>query len=298
MYNNRILAIDDTHLNLKIMKDILEGEGFEFFSSCTVEGIEDLVEEVTPDVILLDIVMPIRDGFDICKSIKSNSRICDIPIIMVSASTKSTELKKALDLGAFDYIKKPFEELEVIARVNSALRLKMYQTKLKDLATKDGLTGIYNRSTFMELLSSELNKKEDVKSDLGLALLMIDIDDFKHVNDTYGHQTGDLILKELSAILKSSIKRTDFIGRYGGEEICIVLNKISREDSISVAERLRSITEKYDFMYEGNLVKITISIGVVFKRNNVCLNCRNLVKTADSNLYQSKHNGKNQYTAS
>jgi two-component system cell cycle response regulator len=200
--NEKILVIDDTKLNISILTDILENESFTVFSADNGLPVLEMAHRLQPDVILLDIIMPVIDGFEVCKLLKSDHELKDIPVIMVTARTEGNDIKNALEIGAFDYIKKPFDEIEVIARIHSALRLKKLQDKLKDLAMKGALTGLYNYALLLELFEKEIAKQERISRDI--SFVMLDIDYFKKINDTYGHTPGNIILKELSNILIST----------------------------------------------------------------------------------------------
>lgn len=287
----KILVVDDTKLNIKLLTNILESEGYIVYSVDNGLKVQDLAHSIKPDIILLDIVMPVMDGFEVCGILKSDYELKDIPVIMVTSKTNGSDVKRALDLGAFDYIKKPVDEWEVIARVQSALRLKLYQDKLKDMAVKDSLTGIFNHGLLIELLDKEISKQERKGYDICFA--MMDIDYFKKVNDTYGHASGDVILKELSGILKDSLRKSDIIGRYGGEEFGIILPEVSQTDACRLCERIRHNVEGHCFMADDTCIHITISIGICFKRAKDSMSCTEMVKIADEALYMSKTKGRN-----
>lgn len=287
----KILVVDDSKLNIKILTGILEQEGFQVYSANYGLMALGMAHDVKPDIILLDIVMPGIDGFEVCKMLKNDSELKDIPVIMVTSKTNGEDVKKALDLGALDYIKKPLDEWEVIARVQSALRLKEYQDKLKEMAVKDSLTGIYNHGLLVELLDKEISKQQ--RKGYDICFVMIDIDYFKKVNDTYGHAAGDTILKELANILSNSIRKSDIIGRYGGEEFGIILSDIKQVDACQLCERIRQNVENYSFIVDNNLIHVTISIGICYKRANDKMTCIQMIKIADNSLYTSKAKGRN-----
>lgn len=289
--STRILVVDDSRLNIMLLTEILESEGYEVYSTDNGLSVLEMSHSVKPDIILLDIVMPGMDGFEVCHDLKNDFELKDIPIIMVTARTNGSDVKKALDLGAFDYIKKPVDEWEVIARVQSALRLKEYQDRLKNLAVKDSLTGIFNHGLLIELLEKEISKQE--RKGYNLCFVMIDIDYFKRVNDTYGHTSGDIVLKELAGILSSSIRKSDTIGRYGGEEFAFILPDISQTDACRLCERLRANIENHCFYVDNKCVHITISVGICFKKATDYINHIDMVKAADDALYTSKSKGRN-----
>ena len=290
MYD-RILVVDDNSKNLRLLKDILEDENFTVFTANNGLPVLEMTHNIKPDIILLDVMMPGMDGFEVCKLLKGDYEIKNIPVIMVTAKTESADLKKALEIGAFDYVKKPIDEMEVIARVKSALRFKQYQDKLNEMASKDGLTGVFNHALLIELFEKELSKQE--RNCGNIAFVMLDIDFFKKVNDTYGHISGDKVLKELSEILTSSTRNSDIVGRYGGEEFGIILPEITAENAYQLCERIRQAVENHDFSTGKDIIKITISMGIFFKDSKNTINSQSMIKKADEALYKAKQNGRN-----
>ena len=289
--NTKILVVDDNRLNVRLLTEILEDEGYIVYSADNGLVVLDIAHKIIPDIILLDIMMPGMDGFEVCGLLKKDYVLKAIPVIMVTAKTDGKDVKRALELGAFDYIKKPVDEGEVIARVQSALRFKEYEDRLKELALKDSLTGLYNHGLLMELLEKELIKQERKEYDICFA--MIDIDYFKRINDMYGHMAGDEVLMQLSDIFTSSVRASDIVGRYGGEEFGIILPEVSREDAFQLCERLRENIENYRFQAGHEVVFITVSIGICFKRFKEIISSCEMVKKADDALYISKRSGRN-----
>jgi diguanylate cyclase (GGDEF)-like protein len=215
----------------------------------------------------------------------------DIPVIIVTAKTDTKDIKTAFDLGAFDYIKKPLDEIEVIARVKSALRFKEQQDKLKEMAFKDGLTGLFNHAVLMELFEKEVKKQE--RSIRSISFMMLDIDFFKKVNDTYGHLAGDMIIKQVADILKSSVRDSDIVGRYGGEEFGVVLPEANAQEACIVGERIRQAVENNAFDIGTEKVKITLSVGIYVKDHADAIGYKEVIKKADDALYKAKQNGRN-----
>jgi diguanylate cyclase (GGDEF)-like protein len=289
--DRKILIADDNAKNVRLLKDILEDEGYMVFTEDNGLSVLDIAHQIMPDAILLDIMMPGKDGFDVCRELKEDFDTKDIPIIMVTAKIDGKDLKKAFELGAFDYIKKPIDEVEVVARVQSALRQKLQMDKLKELASKDGLTGVYNHSLLMELFEKEYYKQE--RNGGSISFVMLDIDFFKKVNDTYGHTYGDVILQKLAAILTDSVRSSDIVGRYGGEEFSIVIPEFTLETVYRICERIRSTVEAYEFVVGKETIRITISIGICFKLANDQIDSMDMVKMADEALYRAKQNGRN-----
>lgn len=287
----KVLVVDDNYLNIRLLGDILSDENFEVFSADNGLDVLKITREKSPDVILLDIMMPGLDGFEVCKLLKEQYELKDIPVIMVTAKTEGTDLKKAFENGAFDYIKKPIDEVEVIARVRSALRYKEQQDQLVERASRDGLTGLYTHAVLIELFEKEIAKQERNLSTI--SFVMLDIDFFKHVNDSYGHVCGDEILRELSYILMSSVRKGDIVGRYGGEEFGLAVLNLEKEDIFKICERIRRKIEEHSFTFEDKLIKVTVSMGVVFKDIQDKITVENMIKKADEALYIAKNSGRN-----
>ncbi len=288
----KILVVDDNKLNIRILSDILEQEGYAVFSLTDGTAVMETVLSVQPDAILLDIIMPQIDGLDVCLALKTSDETKSIPVIMVTSVTEGDVLRKAFDIGAFDYIKKPFDQIEIIARLKSAIRFYDQQKQLETLAMRDGLTNLYNHRMIMELLETECYKSIQLQK--SIAFMMFDIDNFKKINDTYGHKTGDFILQNMAVLLQDTASAlTDLIGRYGGEEFCIVLPNQPLEKVLLLSDNLRKSIEMYDFFVDNLHIHITTSIGIAYKESisNLCPN--DIVITADKNLYKAKNNGRN-----
>lgn len=290
------MVVDDSRFNLRLLQDILENEGFVVHTvNQSLAAIQE-ARNFQPDIILLDIVMPNIDGFEICRLLKEDLRLADVPVIMITAKVGASDVKKALELGAFDYIRKPVDEVEVIARIHSAIKYKDIQDKLKEMATKDGLTGVYNHSLLLELFYKETVRCKRLER--CTSFVMIDIDSFKKVNDTYGHQAGDIVLKELSLILQNNTRVNDIVGRYGGEEFGIVISEVTDSDLIELCERIRAKVEDYNFNIGQEIIHISVSIGICTKKPGTELPISDIIKRADEALYLAKKKGKNRIVIS
>lgn len=289
--NKKILVVDDNKLNLLLISQILEDEDYQVVTLENGKDIFDKCKTIKPDAILLDIMMPEIDGFEVCKLLKEYPETTDIPIIMVTAKTDGEDLREAFQLGAFDYIKKPIDELEVIARLNSALKFSDQQKQLATMAMKDGLTDLYNHKLIKELFEREYSKA--VREDHSIAFLMIDIDHFKNVNDTYGHTAGDKVIREVAEILHKNARLSDIVGRYGGEEFCMILPGVSDDSVQTICERIRETVEKHTFEVSDDSIHITISIGVCYKSPAHSSSYEEMIIQADKALYQAKNSGRN-----
>ncbi|MDW7681568.1 MAG: diguanylate cyclase [bacterium] len=301
-----VLVVDDLHLNRKLQRLYLTEVGYRVVLA--EDGIDALhkVKDVLPDLILLDVMMPRMNGFEVCRHIKHNVKTRYIPIIMVTALNEIESKIKGIESGADDFICKPFNKLELLARVKSLLRIKYLnkelqlkvrqledaQIELKKLAVTDGLTGAYNYRFFKEQLQKEITRAQRHKSHV--SIVMIDIDYFKNYNDTHGHPAGDEVLKTISALLKKNIRNLDVAARYGGEEFVLILIESDKNAASIVARKIKDLVEKFKFKAEETQPngKITVSIGVSTYPDDA-QSFGQLVELADERLYKAKNAGRN-----
>ncbi len=294
---SKILIIDDSKSIHKVLSDLLMNNGYTpIVASDGEEGIEK-AETVLPDVILLDIGLPGMDGFEVCKVLKKSRPTKDIPILFLTGHyPDASDAVKGFELGAYDYIRKPFEADELLARIRVVLNIRKQQEEIKYLSVTDELTGLFNR----RMLKYRLEESFAVVHRYGspLTCLMLDIDYFKKVNDSYGHMAGDLVLQELACLLKEHTRTEDNLIRYGGEEFLIILYETINKAYI-IAERLRKSIEDHKFhpgKEESKTLSITVSIGLSTYLAHVSDEQDTLIALADSALYLSKQNGRNRVT--
>jgi len=281
----KVLIIDDNGENIKIAAKFIKSDEVIIWTAMNGKiGIE-VAKEKHPDIILLDIQMPEMDGFEVCKILKADKETENIPIIFMTARTDVESIKEAFEVGAADYITKPIKQFEIIARVKTQLKLTESIKELKETAYTDGLTKLYNHKKIFESLDLEIKREKRYKNNL--SVMIVDIDFFKTVNDTYGHHMGDIVLEKLSEIIKATIRDADIAGRYGGEEFLIIFPEISEDEAFRAGERLRKNIEAVEF---ENRIKITISGGVAEYIGKTALE---LIEKADRNLYRAKENGRN-----
>ncbi|MFO7890172.1 MAG: diguanylate cyclase [bacterium] len=301
-----ILVVDDEANNRLLLKTYLTSEGYNIdMASNGVDAIKK-VNELSPSIIILDVVLPDMDGFHICRKLKSSKNTNFIPVILVTALRGDEERIKGTTAGADDFITKPYNRVELITRVKSLIRIKhlhksleqkyheleIVKEKLKKLAVTDGLTGLFNYRAFKNQIHYEIIRSK--RFNLPVSLLMIDIDHFKRYNDTFGHPKGDKVLKQFSELLTVNLREVDTIARYGGEEFAIILPGTNKKASFIVAEKLRKLIEEYDFPLSEKLPdkKLTISIGIASFPIDV-EDEENLILSADKALYKAKNTGRN-----
>ncbi len=293
----RILIVDDVIENIALLKFELEDDGFEVLSAQTGEDCLLVARSMPkPSLILLDINMPGMSGIDTLTLLKRDDLAQDIPVIMVSANDSDENIIKAIDIGAHDFVKKPIDYPVLAARMRSALRLaraldalEKANIDLNDLATKDSLTGAFNRRHFFSLARREAVRAIRYKS--AVAIMMIDIDHFKHINDTYGHAAGDIALTELSKCCQTAARSSDIFGRIGGEEFALCCPECDISGAKVLAERLRSACEGLRIELHDAAFSITLSIGITML--NTGESFEKALQRADKGLYQAKEQGRN-----
>ncbi len=298
-YIPTILIVDDMAANISILSDLLQKDYKVRVAKSGQRALEVAQsEESKPDLILLDIEMPQMSGYEVCKILKSSSKTRDIPIIFVTAKNDVIDEEYGLNLGAIDYIKKPFHPAIIKIRVKNNIDLKIKSDKLEELSMCDALTGIPNRRFFQDAYDKKY--KEVLRDGKRVALMMIDVDYFKLYNDNYGHWQGDDCLKKVASALRKTLKRpTDMVARYGGEEFVIILKDVDKEGAKTVAESLVKAVEQMKIPHAHSSVSefVTISVGVALKEVDEEISQEELVKLADEQLYRAKESGRNRYCA-
>ena len=286
----KVLIVDDCSFALENAKVCLSKENLNIITASTGEEGLKLAEREKPDLILLDVNMPKMSGFDVCCKIKTNKDLCMTPIIFLTGSNDTQDKIKGLDVGAIDYVTKPFDTFELKARVNAALRTKRMQDLLVEYANIDPLTEIPNRRALMECLRKEWARVQ--RHGGTLSFIMADIDHFKQINDIYGHSIGDEVLRRVSQVIVSQCRDIDLSGRYGGEEFAIVVPNETAEGAEALAERCRKASSDIRVNAGDKEVQVTVSFGVAEAENNASQ--ETLIKAADEALYQAKEEGRNQ----
>ena len=298
----KILIVDDSRLIAHVAKTMLTKRGHEVILAQDGKAGLEAAKSEQPDIILLDLIMPIMDGYEVCEHLKEDDSTKEIPIIMVTSKAKATDKVKGLEMGALDYVAQPFDEGELIARVNIHLRLReLYEAvqeknrQLQEMANRDGLTDLYNHRYFHEQLSQDFLRAKRYHENL--SCILFDIDFFKKFNDTYGHQTGDVVLTALATVIQRATRESDLAARYGGEEFAIVLYYTDGAAAYQAAERLRTMVESHEVQDNGNVLRVTISVGVATFPHEKIHDSKELIEHADQALYKAKDNGRNRVEA-
>ncbi|MDN5096781.1 GGDEF domain-containing response regulator [Aliarcobacter butzleri] len=291
-----MLVVDDMTTTLLLLHDLLKDTYEVKIAKSGTKALEILESPNDIDLILLDIEMPDINGYDVCKRIKNNETIKNIPIIFITGRTSQEDEEYGLNLGAIDYITKPFNKAIVKLRIKNYLNLKIKNDMLEKLSMYDGLTNIRNRRFFDETFEKTFNEiKRDKKS---LAVLMIDIDFFKPYNDNYGHGQGDETLRKVAKALEKTIKRaSDFVARYGGEEFVILLKDINKDGVEAVANNLLNAIRELKITHEFSKIEnyVTVSIGVSYYNSSSDVTKLELLLKADEALYSVKNSGRNNF---
>jgi diguanylate cyclase (GGDEF)-like protein len=282
-----ILVIDDSTAIHALLQARLRSEPVNLhFAANGADGLK-MAETLEPDLILLDVEMPDPNGFEVCRRLKLHDALVNTPIIFLTGAGTTEEKIRGLELGALDYITKPFDPAELRARVRAALRLKFMMDLLARKAQIDALTGLWNRRYFDQRFEAEISLSR--RGNRPLAVLMLDLDAFKSINDTFGHPAGDEVLRRTAQLLAQSVRTEDVVCRYGGEEFAIIAPGIHR-GAADLAERLRASVEKQQIVLAGKPLHMTISIGWAAATTDPG---SRLLGLADEALVRAKRLGRN-----
>ena len=290
--SHTLLVVDDSKTAREVILHSLSETNL-FSNFLTAENGADALEILysnSVDVILCDLHMPVMSGYELLQKLQKEKDFCDLPLILLTSQTEQKEKIRCLDLGACDYVTKPFDTAELKARVQVHLKLKILQDQLKEVANTDPLTGLGNRRRLFEMLSSEMARSQRIDKPFSLA--MIDIDHFKKVNDTYGHMGGDKVLAELSKEIVFGIRKYDLATRFGGEEFAVVFPETTLDQAAIVAERIRARIKKISFTDELSDLRLSVSLGVATYPAPGIDTIDDLIREADNALYQAKKNGR------
>ncbi|MDD2458979.1 MAG: diguanylate cyclase [Eubacteriales bacterium] len=304
----KILLVDDTPENLEIAGRILLGEGYDIYLADTGIRALELARQTVFDLILMDIMMPGLDGFAAGRQLLHLPTQQGTPLIYVSARAEIESVSKAFELGAVDYIRKPYNPLELKARVKTHIQIRKLHEQLlahkqelekalayaRSLAKTDELTGLLNRREINALMDYEMIRA--VRNQHEFSIILADIDFFKVINDTYGHLAGDQVLKEIARLMRENTREQDFIARWGGEEILLLLPETGAGEATELAGRLRRVIADHPFGDSGQCYHLTMTFGIACHHPGMALN--DLLNKADQALYEGKGSGRNQVVIS
>lgn len=303
MAKAKILFVEDSKTQAEAIKDFLERNGYEVVLAENGKTAIDVAKSTPVDIILLDLVLPDINGNEVCRWLKVNQDTKEIPIIMLTVKGSVPDKVTGLEAGADDYIPKPFDEIELNARIYACLRTKALQDELKRknrqlmellekveiLASTDPLTELFNRRRFEVILEQEFKRATRYNSPL--ACLMIDIDYFKKINDGHGHHTGDKVLQEIAEIIKTSVRETDVTARWGGEEFVVLLPQTEKDAALHSASRVRKAISAHKFKSLTDK-EITVSIGIASLPNSSIDTGEKLIDASDIAMYEAKRKGR------
>lgn len=309
-YDGVILVVDDNPTNLSVLSTALKGSGYKVRVAMDGESAIEQVLEDAPELILLDVQMPGIDGFETCRRLKAVQETQDIPIIFITASADLDNKVKGLSIGAVDYVTKPFQHEEVLARVRVHLELRFLTRKVQEqaialqlanqelhrLANLDGLTEVANRRRFDQYFEQEWRRAEREQS--CISLILCDIDYFKNYNDQYGHQAGDACLRKVAQAISETLRRPgDLVTRYGGEEFAVILPNTSAQGAVHIAELICIQIEKMKILHAQSQVssQVTLSLGISSVVPNFSQHPDELIATTDKALYLAKAKGRNAF---
>lgn len=290
-----VLLIDDCTVLHRLLTLRLGVESLELISASSGEAGLELARKHAPSLILLDLEMPGMDGFQVLRAIKDEPKLRDVPVIVISGLEGSDDKVAAFDLGAHDFVTKPFNIAELRARVRAALRMYSLLQMLSQRAQLDGLSGLWNRAYFDAHWEAEV--KRSARHGYPLSLGMIDIDHFKSINDTYGHPAGDAVIQTIARLLSSEIRQSDIACRYGGEEFAVIMPSTTPEEAAKLCERIRVKVEQMRWPRHPERA-VTISVGIAGAHCAKSIAHLAWLEAADKRLYAAKQSGRNRVVVS
>jgi diguanylate cyclase (GGDEF)-like protein len=298
----RVAIVDDDRAIRKLVNLYLTRAGYEVVEFATGKQARNELPRLAWDLAILDRRLPDMDGVVLCHQLKGNPELRNRYVIMLTGEDETEDKILGFDLGADDYMTKPFQPAELLARIRAAKRIIDLQKELMEanrrlelLSITDGLTKLHNHRHFQDELARAF--EESQRYHRPLSLVMVDLDFFKKVNDSHGHAAGDEVLKSIAAIFSQSIRSTDLAARYGGEEFALMLPETNLDDAVAFAEKLRSLVDDTPINTQAGPLKLTISLGVASVPHSRVHSAKDLVVTADKALYRAKRSGRNRVCA-
>ena len=286
----KVLVVEDSLPFRNMIKKILTSLQFKVLAAAHGEEAMNYFAD-NPDInlIITDYRMPVKDGLEVLKEVRKEKDKNSLGVIVMTSPSEKTDASIFLKNGASDFIAKPFSKEELICRVNNTIEAMENINKIANFANRDFLTGVYNRRFFYSDVEEYVKVAEETNEPYAFA--MIDVDYFKKINDKYGHDGGDKVLKSIAKILNDNTKGSDIVARFGGEEFCVVLKKINKEEAVKFFVNLRAKVAENEVTIKKEKVKVTISIGISFGNGHCEID--DMLEACDSALYTAKENGRN-----
>ncbi len=297
-----IAVVDDDAAIRRLVRLLLQRGGYDIIEFATGTEARQQMAKIGWDLAILDRGLPDMDGVELCHELKTNPEFKSRYVIMLTGKDEQEYTVKGLDLGADDYITKPFQSAELLARIRAAKRIVDLQNELMEtnkrlelLSITDGLTGLYNHRYLQDELARAFEESE--RYGRPLSLVIIDLDLFKRINDSHGHAIGDEVLKAVSQIFQESTRSTDLVARYGGDEFAVMMPETNVDDALRFAEKIRALVESQPAGTQAGPIPVTVSVGVGTVPSPGTHSARELIVAADSALYRAKRRGRNQVKA-
>jgi diguanylate cyclase (GGDEF)-like protein len=295
----KVLVADDSIVSRHLLNATLSKWGYEVVIACDGDQAWNILQGLdAPNIAIIDWMMPGMTGLEVCRRVRQRNREPYTYIILLTSKSLKEDLIQGMESGADDYIVKPFDQHELNVRLRSGTRWIELQTELlaarealRDQATKDSLTRLWNRSSILEILTGELARLDREPRPLGI--VMLDLDHFKNINDTHGHHAGDIVLQEAAKRMRRSVRKYDSIGRYGGEEFLILLPGCDELTTFAQAERLRTYLADEKVILPATSIGLTASFGCTSAPPKGRISAEDLLKKADDALYLAKRRGRN-----
>jgi diguanylate cyclase (GGDEF)-like protein len=296
----KVLIAEDDPITCRLLKAKLRRWGHEVVVARDgIEAWQVLERADSPPLAILDWMMPGIDGVEICREVRKRTEGPYTYLLLLTARGQQEDIIAGIEAGADDYLIKPFDAQELRARLHAGqrvldleARLIAAQEALREQATRDAMTGLWNRSAILDILRAEIARAERVGTPA--SVILADLDHFKRINDTYGHQAGDAVLREVAQRMNAAVREYDMIGRYGGEEFLIVLPLCEMSEAVNIAERLRHCVSAEALPLESERLFVTVSLGLA-PGGGPLMDADSLIKAADIALYRAKSGGRNRH---
>ncbi len=289
--SRRVLLIENSASDRQLLRNWLNAEMIETYEAVDIITAISACQKYQPNLVLLQLRLNTWDGYEVIRRLKDDPRTRSIPVIFLAASALTAEKAKGIDMGAVDFVSKPFDSVELLARVNSALRTKALLDLLEQRAHLDGLTELGNRFALQDMLPLEWNTCR--QKGVPLSVIIADIDHFKKVNDHYGHAAGDEVLRRMAMILRGSVRPNHFLARYGGEEFVVLCPNCDLTAALQTAEEIRQKVSDLRVSFRNSLIQMTTSVGVNCVEAPYPVEPLDVLERADQSLYRAKADGRN-----